>query len=87
MKLVKTASGKTTIRMTQKEWTDYGRKAGWLGKVKDFFSGEKKCPECSKEMNVTRGNGVINLNCECGYSKIVDNFHDPHGDQTDMWGV
>jgi len=30
MKLVKQASGKTTIKMSKKEWTDLGKKAGWL---------------------------------------------------------
>jgi hypothetical protein len=29
MKLEKTANGHK-IRMSQKEWTDYGRKAGWI---------------------------------------------------------
>jgi len=29
MKLVKTASGKTNIKMSQKEWQSLGKKAGW----------------------------------------------------------
>ena len=32
MKLVKSASGKTVVKMTRSEWTDMGKKAGWLGK-------------------------------------------------------
>ena len=32
MKLVKTASGKTTIKMSKKEWKSIGKKAGWLNK-------------------------------------------------------
>jgi len=30
MKIVKTASGKPTIKMSKKEWTSIGKKAGWL---------------------------------------------------------
>ena len=30
MKLVKTASGKQTIKMSKKEWKDIGKKAGWM---------------------------------------------------------
>jgi len=33
MKLVKTANGKTTVKMSRKEWEDLGKKAGWM-KVK-----------------------------------------------------
>ena len=29
MKLIKTASGKTQIKMSRKEWTSIGKKAGW----------------------------------------------------------
>jgi len=32
MKLVKTASGKTNIKMSQKEWQSIGKKAGWMNK-------------------------------------------------------
>jgi hypothetical protein len=35
MKLIKQASGKTTIKMSKKEWTDMGKKAGWLNKKAD----------------------------------------------------
>ena len=30
MKLVKTASGKNKIKMSRSEWTDLGKKAGWM---------------------------------------------------------
>ena len=30
MKLTKTASGKQTVKISRKEWTDIGKKAGWL---------------------------------------------------------
>jgi len=33
MKLVKNASGKTTIKMSKSEWANIGKKAGWLGKT------------------------------------------------------
>jgi len=32
MKLTKTASGKTKIKMSREEWTRLGQKAGWLSK-------------------------------------------------------
>jgi len=30
MKLLKTASGKTTVKMSKSEWTQMGKKAGWI---------------------------------------------------------
>jgi hypothetical protein len=33
MKIVKTASGKTTVKMSKKEWTSIGKKAGWMKKA------------------------------------------------------
>jgi hypothetical protein len=30
MKLTKTASGKTIVKMSRAEWTNMGKKAGWL---------------------------------------------------------
>jgi len=36
MKIVKTAGGKTRIKMTRKEWTDMGKKAGWMKKANDL---------------------------------------------------
>ncbi len=30
MKIVKTASGKETIKISKKEWTSLGKKAGWM---------------------------------------------------------
>jgi hypothetical protein len=32
MKLTKIANGKTTVRMSKSEWTDMGKKAGWISK-------------------------------------------------------
>jgi hypothetical protein len=36
MKLVKQASGKTTIKMSHQEWTDLGKKAGWMKEAQNF---------------------------------------------------
>jgi len=33
MKIIKTASGKKTIKMSKKEWQDIGKKAGWRKKA------------------------------------------------------
>jgi hypothetical protein len=35
MQLIKTASGKQTIKLSKKEWTNIGKKAGWI-KIADF---------------------------------------------------
>jgi len=35
MKIVKTASGKKTIKMSRKEWTAIGKKAGWMKKFQE----------------------------------------------------
>ena len=66
MKLVKNASGKKTIKISRKEWTDLGKKAGWLSKeaIKGFVEPSSfssfyapdddegpECPECGGEMN------------------------------------
>ena len=36
MKITKTASGKQTIKMSKKEWTSIGKKAGWMKKATTF---------------------------------------------------
>ena len=37
MKLVKTASGKTTIKMSKREWQSIGKKAGWTKKANNSY--------------------------------------------------
>lgn len=32
MKIIKTASGKNTIKISKREWESIGKKAGWIGK-------------------------------------------------------
>jgi hypothetical protein len=39
MKLVKTASGKTKIKMSRSEWTEMGKQAGWIGSSENNQSG------------------------------------------------
>lgn len=31
MKIIKTASGKTTVKISRKDWENFGKKAGWYG--------------------------------------------------------
>ena len=38
MKLMKTASGKQTIKMSKSEWQSIGKTAGWLGDTKEKFN-------------------------------------------------
>ena len=40
MKLLKTASGKQTIKISYKEWTSIGKKAGWIKKAQQTASKE-----------------------------------------------
>ncbi len=35
MKLLKTASGKRTIKISKKEWRSIGKKAGWMASYED----------------------------------------------------
>jgi hypothetical protein len=37
MKIVKTASGKQTIKLSKKEWKDIGKKAGWIKTAEQFI--------------------------------------------------
>jgi hypothetical protein len=46
MKLVKQASGKTTIKMSRKEWTNMGKEAGWFDSINPF---KKNQPESTVE--------------------------------------
>jgi hypothetical protein len=69
MKLIKQASGKTTIKMSKKEWTDMGKKAGWIGSSENNQSGWLKqagtpCPKCDcSHTDVKNNKGK----CCCGY--------------------
>lgn len=47
MELIKQASGKTKIKMSKKEWTDMGKKAGWL--TKSAWNFDKKDDEEEKD--------------------------------------
>jgi len=48
MKVIKTASGKSKIKISRKEWTDIGKQAGWMGEgeyedlLKDYSPENKK---------------------------------------------
>jgi hypothetical protein len=65
MKLVKTANGHK-IKMSQKEWMEYGVKAGWMKQAKKGVP----CPKCDCDDTSTDNQG--NGKCCCGYSWKVD---------------
>jgi len=46
MKLVKQSSGKTIVKMSRKEWTEMGRKAGWIAGDDDELDGYWRCDGC-----------------------------------------
>ena len=57
MKLVKIASGKSKLKISKKEWTNIGKKAGWM-KVADTFTDlvkEKANIEGPEHFNATLG--------------------------------
>ena len=45
MKIVKTASGKQNIKISKKEWTNIGKKAGWMKKAEVSHT----CDYCGEE--------------------------------------
>jgi len=46
MKLIKTASGKKKLKISKKEWTSIGKKAGWMKESTAFgFLPDLKAPE------------------------------------------
>jgi len=49
MKVIKTASGKTKIKMSRAEWTNLGKKAGWMKEA------EGDSPHTDKENPRTGG--------------------------------
>jgi hypothetical protein len=51
MKLIKTASGKRTIKLSKKEWQAIGKTAGWFG---DMFGGNKEPSEEEKKSEERR---------------------------------
>jgi hypothetical protein len=63
MKLIKQASGKTTIKMSRSEWMEYGVKAGWMKQA------GTPCPKCDcSDTDVKNNKGK----CCCGYEWDVE---------------
>lgn len=48
MKIVKSANGKTSIKMARSEWEEYGKKAGWLKQANEHTDECDKCGTCQK---------------------------------------
>jgi len=61
MKLVKTASGKTRIKMSRKEWTDMGKKAGWLKESNE--KDDDPCWEGYEQVGMKEKDGKEVPNC------------------------
>ena len=50
MKLIKQANGKTTVKMSQREWVEMGKEAGW---VKEANEVDTTCGYCdSDDVNI-----------------------------------
>ena len=54
MKLIKTASGKKTIKMSKKEWQSIGKKAGWMKKALYSDSGLPEDTNISQKDDLSR---------------------------------
>ena len=51
MKLVKTASGKKSVKMSKREWQSIGKTAGWMKKASGSWSSElTPCDICKTEL-------------------------------------
>ena len=50
MKVIKTASGKTRIKMSRKEWEEMGKKAGWIKEANDSLENYEKVNCCNKDL-------------------------------------
>ena len=77
MKLIKTASGKTNLKISRKEWENIGKEAKWMGLPDDVnlnFNYEldktqPSCPKCGGTKAKSKENklGKELLECPCGY--------------------
>ena len=71
MKIIKTASGKQTIKMSKSEWEGIGKKAGWMKEAQSMFTGYKdKYPEAHDVAN--RMINYMKLQIEDNIGKIKD---------------
>jgi hypothetical protein len=68
MKLIKQASGKTTIKMSKKEWTDLGKRAGWMKEA--FVQGEEANRIGSQMFSV-----VHDYNSSGGAGRVTEDFN------------
>jgi hypothetical protein len=59
MKITKTASGKTIVKMSQVEWTNMGKKAGWLNEAKK----DDPCWEGYEQVGMKEKDGKEVPNC------------------------
>jgi len=83
MKLFKKASGKTTVKMSRSEWTEMGKKAGWLKRASDYDSWKTtpdyddddgpSCPTCDGPMEEDGSVGHGHYNWKC-LSKDCDGY-------------
>ena len=59
MKLVRTASGKKQLKMSKKEWTSIGKKAGWMKKKAGLYGWEKAQENSMAFLkNICKENGI-----------------------------
>ena len=75
MKILKTASGKQTIKLSKKEWTNIGKKAGWMEKT-ETYPNKKPCPKCGELVwDVATADQHLNKCWNCGL-KFFDDCED-----------
>lgn len=77
MKLIKQANGKRTIKMSKSEWTDIGKKAGWMDEnpsyEEDKSQQENVCKFCNSKnlINKSTDDNIIKKCKDCGKQEVT----------------
>ncbi len=79
MKIVKTASGKQTIKMSKKEWSDIGKKAGWM-KMAQFDREKPKFPshlDKNFSTHIDKYMEILKFEGQGAFNNAMDKVVDP----------
>ena len=91
MKIVKQASGKKTIKISKKEWTDLGKQAGWINKQSNQLKkaqqelAEKNKDELLATLKEELGNVFKSVEFAIRMeNNYQDAYNDPESDHHDL---
>jgi hypothetical protein len=86
MKLVKTANGKTSIRMSRSEWEKMGREAGWM----DMFKMPEIDPSLKEKItqiyNCMKSNDRCERNIDPSDQRVIEKLKGYFDEGRDMTG-